>query len=191
VGTLGSRAFDLLIEYGVDLDKGLSPREIWRIQEQFGFVFNEDHRELLSLGLPRGRGWPDWRHASSQDLESRLAGPADGTLFDVEHDAFWPSSWPPRPGELPAALDVARAHLDRWPKLVPVYLHRYLPADPWPSGSPVFSVHQTDVIFYGNDLTDYVNREFGHDRSPIESKEGRPYVPVWSDLAAGAESDAL
>ncbi len=35
------------------------------------------------------------------------------------------------------------------------------PADPTGPSAPVFSVYQTDVIIYGDDLLDYVQHEFG------------------------------
>lgn len=35
------------------------------------------------------------------------------------------------------------------------------PADPIGPSAPVFSVYQTDVIIYGDDLLDYVQHEFG------------------------------
>ncbi|MFD7667426.1 hypothetical protein [Streptomyces sp. NPDC059788] len=46
------------------------------------------------------------------------------------------------------------------PQLVPVYGHRYLPGTAGESGHPVLSVHQADIIIYGNDLADYVRHEF-------------------------------
>ncbi|HEY7814859.1 MAG TPA: hypothetical protein VIC62_16555 [Nakamurella sp.] len=53
----------------------------------------------------------------------------------------------------------------------------------------MFSVHQSDVIYYGADLADYLRREFdpGTHREP--SMWG--YVRFWSDLACGAESGDL
>jgi hypothetical protein len=54
------------------------------------------------------------------------------------------------------------------PVPVPVYAHRFLPAGRGTSGHPVLSVHQTDIIYYGADLADYIEREFG-------------YVPNWTD----------
>ncbi len=47
------------------------------------------------------------------------------------------------------------------PQMVPVYSHRYLPAGRGTFGHPVLSMYQTDVIFYGADLVDYVYQEFG------------------------------
>ena len=48
----------------------------------------------------------------------------------------------------------------RSPKLIPVYSHRMMPDEPQAAGNPVFSVHQTDIIYYGSDLADYLRHEF-------------------------------
>ncbi|MBL0888960.1 hypothetical protein [Myceligenerans indicum] len=56
------------------------------------------------------------------------------------------------PATTPEAIDLARNYLATVPRLVPIVGHRYLPATPAPRGSPVSSVYQTDVIYYGADL---------------------------------------
>jgi hypothetical protein len=59
--------------------------------------------------------------------------------------------------------------------------HRYLPEQPHEQGSPVFSVCQSDVIYYGANLEDYFEREFTrHDSRPWPDKI--KYIPFWSDL---------
>ena len=54
--------------------------------------------------------------------------------------------------------------------------------------SPVFSVHHTDVIFYSDNLLDYVAHQFG---APPVHPSDRTYVPFWSSLAEGAENGDL
>jgi hypothetical protein len=52
-------------------------------------------------------------------------------------------------------------------------------------------VHQTDVIHYGDNLLDYVAREF-HEPPPRPAVPGeRPHIRFWSDLAEGADSADL
>jgi len=165
------------------LTNGLGEVEFDEVEHRFGFQFCSDHRELLAVALPVGKGWPDWRDGSEGDLRSRLDWPVDGVLFDVENNGFWPRSWGQRPGDLGSAIEVARENMESVPKLVPVYGHRYLPAAPCQPRSPVFSVYHTDTIYYGSDLEDYLLHEFGGQQRAIE---GRPsYLPFWSELVEG------
>jgi hypothetical protein len=82
-------------------------------------------------------------------------------LFDVERNAFWMPEWGDRPPEVAATKAVASEAVRGAPALVPIYGHRYLPAEPLETGNPVFSVHQTDVIYYGHDLASYFDAELG------------------------------
>ncbi|MER7466710.1 hypothetical protein [Streptomyces sp. NPDC097981] len=154
-------ARDLQNMLGADIGPGLSERELNAIEARFGFTFSADHRVFLAAGLPHGsRSWPDWRNGDPEDLAGRLSQPVEGVLFDIEHNGFWHPAWPPRPAEKSDVLQVARCELATVPQLVPVYGHRYLPGTAGEWGHPVLSVHQTDIIFYGNDLADYIRREF-------------------------------
>jgi hypothetical protein len=175
---------ELLRWAGVQLGAGLSAEEVAAVEARFGFRFLPEHRDFLRRYLPAGPGWPDWRAGDATRLEGVLGWPVEGALFDVEHEQFWPRSWGPRPAASDDALRIARRHLDAVPKLVPVYGHRYLPASPAPSPSPVFSVHQTDVIYYGADLADYLAHEFGE---PAAGRHPTVRIPFWSDLAEGVE----
>lgn len=78
----------------------------------------------------------------------------------MEHNAYWYGGWGERPTDSTAAIALAREQLCTVPQLAPVYSHRYLPAERGVSGHPVLSVHQTDIIYYGMDLLDYVHQEF-------------------------------
>ncbi|WP_086685210.1 hypothetical protein [Streptomyces pseudogriseolus] len=164
----------------VEVKQGMSERELDHVEERWGFRFAPEHRTLLSAGLPTGsRRWPDWRDGDPEDLAERLARPVDGVLFDVQHNAFWHPHWDPRPADTQDALDMAHTYLARVPVMVPIYSHRYLLADPDRTGTPVLSMHQTDIIHYGTDLVDYFHHEFGH---PVPTPEGHQYaaIPFWS-----------
>lgn len=174
------RAVALLRRVHEPCAPGLTYPEISAVEERFGFEFSDEHRELLHRVLPLGDRWVDWRSDEPADVRHRLAWPVEGVLFDVRVNAFWPRSWGPRPAGDDEAVAVAAAHLEKVPQLVPVYSHRYLPAAPVGRPAPVFSVHQTDVIYYGIDLADYVAREFGSARASSGSPAVR--VPFWSDL---------
>ncbi|PQZ61056.1 MULTISPECIES: hypothetical protein [unclassified Microbacterium] len=175
----------VLETHNVQLDPGLTSSEFVEIEQRYGFEFSPDHRQLLETVMPIGNGWVDWRNGSEESIQGRLDWPLDGLLFDVEHNSFWPSTWPAKPDTLNEQREVATERIRRWPTLVPIYSHRYTPAAPAPVGAPVFSVWQSDVIFYGDDLLDYLTHEFGPadlDYYQRESEVGPETCPPWSLL---------
>lgn len=179
------RLRSLLSACGASLEVGLSRDEIDDVEGRFGFQFGPDHRELLSVALPVGERWVDWRHGPEIGLRSRLDWPVDSVLFDVERSGFWPASWGERPADPAAALGAGRENLRQVPRLVPVYSHRFLPAAPCEPRTPVFSVYGSDTVYYGIDLVDYLERESVVGR-PDRPFVGRPsYVRFWSELAEG------
>lgn len=161
---------------------GLTNAQIASIEEQFSIKFNPDHAGLLSLATPLGPGWVDWL-AEPDAIHHRLSWPLDGLLFDVEQNTFWPDEWGEKPAETATALQTARQRMQFVPMLIPIFGHRYLPAAPSPEGSPVFSVYQTDVIYYGSNLADYCASEFLKQSNP--DSQIRIRVDFWSDLAEG------
>ncbi|MFE2527237.1 hypothetical protein ACFXEL_23645 [Streptomyces sp. NPDC059382] len=190
---LGAQAAHRLSQLGsVEILPGLSDAEFARVEAEFGFEFSDDHRAFLAAGLPAGRPsstgrrqpWPDWRNGDADGLRDRLAWPVDGVLFDVEHDSFWSEDWGAKPGVLTDALMVARTRLAEVPKMIPICSHRYLPAGRGTYGHPVLSMYQTDIIYYGTDLVDYIHQEFGGpgmDRQD-EAWDPKATVSFWRDL---------
>jgi hypothetical protein len=171
---------DLLADAGrFPLSPGLTDAEFARIEDEFAFRFADDHRQFLAAGLPSGRGWPDWRSADRESLRDRLAAPVEGVLFDVGENAFWYEGWGPEPARKEDAVAVARRYLMTVPRMVPLYAHRYLPAGL--TGHPVLSIYQTDIVTYGDDLRDWIGREFGLGAAS-ETPGRRSTVPFWRDL---------
>lgn len=70
------------------------------------------------------------------------------------------------------------------PKLIPVAGHRYIPASPCEVGNPIFSVYQTDVIYYGADLWEYLENEFYYcfGKPGLSVREPVKQIPFWSWL---------
>ncbi|MGW5059934.1 hypothetical protein ACWEQ2_21930 [Streptomyces sp. NPDC004096] len=175
-----ARALLSMLHAGVEIERGMNGRELDRVEERWEFRFAPEHRALLGEGLPVGsRSWPDWRDGDPEDLAGRLAWPVEGVLFDVERNGFWHPDWDPRPAGAQDALDLARAYLGKVPVMVPIHSHRYLLGDPDRTGTPVLSMYQTDIIYYGTDLVDYFHHEFGR---PVPTPDDHQYVPIpfWS-----------
>jgi hypothetical protein len=162
---------------------GLSAVELDAAEARYGFQFPPDLRSFLSVALPSGDRFPDWRDLRSTALADQMVWPVEGIEFDIEHSGFWWPQWGPRPAELSAALRRARECLATVPKLIPLRGHRYLPAEPCLSGNPVLSVHQTDVIYYGRDLETWILHEFGGGVSYEQAIDGSmTAIPFWSAL---------
>ncbi len=77
------------------------------------------------------------------------------------------------------------------PKLIPVFGHRYLLAEPCAAGNPVLSIYQSDMVIYAVDLYDYFLVEFGeligernigHSRLTQVKYAAYQTIPFWGDF---------
>lgn len=172
-----------LRERGTAVEDGLTEAEARDTEYRFGFRFPPDLRALLQTGLPVGDRFPDWRDGNESRLWGQLNWPLEGMQLDIEHNAFWLDEWGPRPGSRDEAFRMAAQAVGSAPRLIPIVGHRYIPAEPARAGNPVFSVYQTDIIIYGNDLLSYLAAEFHGVASwhtpPLDT---RP-IRFWSELA--------
>jgi hypothetical protein len=115
-------------------------------------------------------------------MEESRARIEQAFLFDIEHNSYWFQGWGPRPDSLQDATHIALSHIRAAPALVPIYAHRCITTLPAGWGNPVLSVWQAiDTVYIGNDLADYLYREFRVPR-PYWAADETPVVPVWGDL---------
>ena len=183
-----AQVMERLREAHVVLENGLSVQEVAQVEHDYCFKFSVVHRQFLMTVLPVGPGWWDWRHGNPEVIRRFLKAPIEGVLFDVRKNDFWPSSWGAKPAYRDEQVQVAEARLSTVPQLIPVYSHRYMVSGLDACASPVFSVVQTDVVYYGDNLLDYVAQQFHvGPRNPSEP----PHIPFWSDLAMGLEPDQM
>lgn len=168
-------------EAGIAFKPGLTDAECAAIEQRYQFRFPPDLRSLLQFALPVGAEFPDWRDAPEAQIHNALDWPADGICFDIEHNEFWLPAWGPRPPDLTEAYAIASRAVAAAPCLIPVYSHRYTPDQPARAGNPIFSVYQTDVIYYGLDLADYFTHEFKFPRPAWAATSARP-IFLWDGL---------
>ncbi|OKO74792.1 hypothetical protein [Bradyrhizobium sp. NAS96.2] len=159
--------------------KGYTQAELDRAQDRFGLVFPPDLIDLLRRKRPiDGHDWTD-----DAAIRRALDWPLNGLLVSVERGQIWWPEWGKEPSSARARKQILREVVARAPKLIPLIGHRYLPEQPHEAGNPVFSIFYTDAIYYGANLKDYFEREFGdwHRREQPWSREIK-YIPFWSDL---------
>ncbi len=179
---------DLMKAAKVEVEKGLSNKEVKQIEAMYGFTFPPDYREFLQLVLPVSKSFTNWRLALTSvearaAIESELNWPLEGIEFDIEHNDFWLEVWGKKPSTLEEMFLVAKQKVEAAPKLIPIYGHRFIPAEPHEVNNPVFSVYQTDIIYYGRNLISYLFNEFGAALFPdIEVPDQPRNIPFWSEL---------
>ena len=173
--------FEHLRSSGVSVQKGLSDEELYSVENRFSFQFPPDLKGILKLGLPVSGKFPDWRNGAAEEIQGRFDRVADGICFDIEHNNFWMEEWGTKPPSLADAFAAARGHIKLAPRLVPIFVHRYIPSEPNEIGNPVFSIVQTDIIYYGMDLASYLSAEFKFENPfPIPNKP--KYIRFWTEL---------
>ncbi|WP_392563597.1 hypothetical protein RHO13_09705 [Orbus wheelerorum] len=103
--------------------------------------------------LPVPAPFYDWIDSSQRNktyMKNALNWPLEGTLFNVEHNGFWlPKQWGTNPKTMIECLTIAKKNIKHMPKLVPTYSHRYLANTNSDQLSPVLSIYQADIIYYG------------------------------------------
>jgi hypothetical protein len=157
---------------------GLTDEQLSSAEAFFGHPFPPDFRLFLKTLHTTTRAWKriryrdtvgelfdapgfhDWIHGR-EALRDAMAWPVEGVLFDVEHNGLWLSEWGAKPEQARERQSVVQREASNASPLIPVFGHRYLVAQPLESGNPVLSVHQSDIIIYGDDLRNYLLQELG------------------------------
>jgi hypothetical protein len=168
------------VVYGVP---GLSSAEIAAIEDQLGFQLPEDFAFLLQNFQDPGQVLFPWSNFKKQKYDDMIHWILKGIEFDIDENEFWMDRWGKRPMGLSSALDIARRDFATWPKLLPIYGHRFLAAEPCHRDNPVFSIMQTDIIYYGATLAHYLVNEFvDHDYTLHTYAQKIRKIAIWSEL---------
>ena len=177
----------------VEFEAGLSDEEASNIEILCNFRFPPDLRMFLQLAVPvrchkpnnvePSEQFPNW-HKDPAEIMQWSREWAIGTFtFDIENARFWMPEWGKKPTALADQLAIATAYLQNVPLLIPIFAHRFLPAEPCEAGNPVFSIYQAiDSIPYGYNLQKYLHNEFiNHDNDAGRASNYRT-IRFWSKI---------
>lgn len=145
---------------------GLTAEEMERVEATYQVSFPKSYRNYLMQALPVEKGFYNWRDFSAENVEKIkkvMNYPKECLLAEAE-DA-----------------DAIRERIAKAPVLLPVYAHRYMPVT-GEENPPVLSVHGTDIIYYGENLSDYLKVESGEKRQTDIAFERIVPVEFWSEL---------
>ena len=167
---------------GVDFAPGLAQDEVERIEKIYGIQFPKSLRTFLMEALPVSAGFYNWRDFQPTNINriKQVMNLPAKQIQEYAQEVEWNEEWGEKPDNLEDLEQVVRKRLECAPRLMPVYAHRYIPVmasdDP-----PIISVHDTDVIYYGKNLADYFEVEFGKKLSEINVLSIEP-IPFWSEI---------
>lgn len=159
--------------------------DVGSIEAQLGFPLPPDFVYLFQNLQDPDRLLFPWATFEKEEYDRSIAWVLKGIEFDVKSNAFWLERWGDKPRVMDDALAIVREDFKTWPRLLPIFGHRFLAAEPCLAGNPVFSIMQTDIIYYGADLAHYLLQEFV-DPNYLEHTYAQPIrkIEVWSDLAS-------
>jgi hypothetical protein len=170
---------------GVQIADGLSDDELAAVHAAVGAPLPDDVVTLFRAGLPLwgpDRAWIDWRRAPEASARWGRDWVRAAFTHDVEVNRYWHPGWGPQPDDLAEALALAASRVAAGPPLMPLFGHRFIATAPADGPNAVLSVYQaTDTIVYGNDLADYLHREFAITRPDWAATSTGP-IPFWEEL---------
>ena len=170
---------------GVIFDYGMSSQEIEEVEKFYNILFPVELKQLYSLGLPISDGFYNWRDMSlknTQFIKNALEMPIKGLQSDLDSGDFWCEDWGLQPDNNEEAQNILLQHYRNAPKLIPIYSHRYIPFITESANIPVFSIMQSDIIYYGTNLISYLEVEFGFKQYNDIINSNFKYINFWSDL---------
>jgi hypothetical protein len=143
-----------------------SQDELDDVQAKWGLRFPPDlidhlhERRALLAGDTDPRSF-DWVTADPEHIRARLTWPFESYWRSIAPNDIWWPEWGERPASPVDQKEKLRGIFARAPKLIPLASIRYIPEEPHESGNPVFSVMASDIVYYGANLTDWLERERG------------------------------
>lgn len=173
----------LLKLQGVEFETGLTIEEITKIEDVYKIKFPKSLKEFLMMALPISTGFCNWRNLEQDNVMfiKKIINRPTEDVDELAEEVYWCDDWGEEPtNEIDIAL-IVRERLKSAPKLIPVYGHRYIPMTP-EDNPPIISIHDIDIIYYGQNLEDYFKVEFGgKEQGKIEFENINP-IPFWSDI---------
>lgn len=177
-------AISKLKSKGIEFEKGLTAEEIATIEQRYDICFPIELKNFYSVLLPVSDGFYNWRNASESSVEMikrALEMPLVGLLQDLE-ELYWCDEWGEEPGSIEEKKMILAKLYEKAPKLIPVYSHRYMPYLDKEEEMPIFSIYQSDIIYYGENLLSYFEIEFGLKHYSDMKCDNIPHIDFWSDL---------
>jgi hypothetical protein len=176
-------SLNLLKEQKIEFENGLTIDEITQIEQIYEIMFPESLREFLMMGLPISKGFYNWRSMEKRNVEyiKQIIDQPLRYINDMPEEIYWCDDWGKEPEDENYLKEEVRKRLSKAPKLLPIFSHRYMPMI-LENNPPIISVHGVDIIYYGKNIEDYFEVEFGNkSQNDIDFDKIKP-IQFWSDI---------
>lgn len=174
---------ELLKSKNIILEEGLTAKELDQIYKIYDIEFPTPLQDFLRSMLPISKGFYHWRNFSRENvafIKTCMEFPAKD-ICNRTDEVDWCDHWGVEPkNKKKREVEIKKKALAA-PKLVPIYSHRYIPLGHFNS-YPILSIHGVDIIYYGKDLENYINIEFGTQKQAALDYRTIEYIPFWTDL---------
>lgn len=176
------KQFEMLQNKGIKFEKGLSHEELEQIEQLYAIEFPQELKEAYMTALPVSEGFYKWREFSDSNvnhIKELIQKPFEDIVKAID-DVEWCDSWGIEPTEN-EKTKIIEEKLKLAPKLIPIYYHRYVVSGRMDK-SPVLSVHGTDIIYYGENLEQYLEIEFKEIPYSEMDYKKIAKIPFWSEI---------
>lgn len=174
---------NLLKIHGIKFEKGLTSDELLQIEKIYQIKFPKSLRKFLMTAVPISRGFYNWRNVQDDNIQfiKNIINTPLLNIYNMAEEVYWCDDWGEKPQDRENIAEEIKGRLKEAPKLLPVYLHRYMPMV-LDENPPVISIHGVDIIYYGQDLKDYLKIEFGTKKQNTIEFHNIVPIPFWSDI---------
>ena len=177
------KSINLLKAKGVEFEAGLTDVEMGKIESTYKIEFPKSLKIFLMTVLPVSRGFYNWRNFEEDNIRfiKMVMNRPIEDVCELAEEIYWCDDWGEKPKDEVDIGRVVRNKLKNAPILLPIYGHRYIPVISV-DNLPVISVHGIDIIYYGQDLEDYFEVEFGAKEQEAICFENFQPISFWTDI---------
>lgn len=172
-----------LKEKGIIFEDGLTVNEISKIENIYGIHIPKNLEKLYMACMPISNGFYNWRDFSQENInfiKETMIAPFESVILDTE-DIEWCETWGSEPIDSLEREKIIKQKLNMAPKLIPLYIHRYIISTE-KEDAPIFSIHGTDIICYGENLQKYLEIEFLGKSYNEANFDKISEIPFWGEI---------
>lgn len=173
-----SKIINHMKQIGVRFSSGLTNHTIKTIEEIYEIRFPNSLKKFYKTVLPISTDneeyplFPRWDNLSPKNIDfirQLMNAPYQWLRKDIEK-GFSLSIWEGK------TIDKL---FENAPKLIPIFSHRYMPIIEGVDDPPIISIVGRDTVYYGHNLSEYLEVEFSSKR---RSTNNFTYIPFWTEI---------